>query len=121
MVGRDVILELEKGPAHPGARAACATRGADDRGVVTVSGLDLEVRAGEILGIAGVEGNGQRELVEAMAGMRPASAARSRSTAPTSPTRAPREVSDAGVGHVPEDRTKHGVVGDIHASPTTSC
>ncbi len=43
---------------------------ADDRGVTTVSGLDFDVRSGEIFGIAGVEGNGQRELVEALAGMR---------------------------------------------------
>jgi simple sugar transport system ATP-binding protein len=112
MVGRDVILELDKGEAHPGAPRLCVRdlAVADDRGVVTVSGLDLEVRAGEILGIAGVEGNGQRELVEALAGMR-------------TPLRGsidvdgidithanPREVSTHGVGHVPEDRTKHGVV-----------
>ena len=70
MVGRDVIFEIEKAPAQPG-RAVLQVRDltvADDRGVMTVNGLDFEVRAGEIFGIAGVEGNGQRELVEAIAG-----------------------------------------------------
>ena len=75
MVGRDVIFEIDKGPAHPGAPrlqvrdlSGARTTAASSRS----PDLDLEVRAGEILGIAGVEGNGQRELVEAIAGMRPA-------------------------------------------------
>ena len=73
MVGRDVIFEIEKGPAHPGAPMLQVRdlSVADDRGLVDRHRTsNFSVRAGEIFGIAGVEGNGQRELVEAIAGMR---------------------------------------------------
>jgi ABC-type uncharacterized transport system ATPase subunit len=115
MVGREVSFAVEKAPAEP-TRTVLAVRGlvvADDRGVPTVNGLDLDVRAGEILGIAGVEGNGQRELVEAIVGMR----------SPLSGTvlidghdvagASPRAVAELGVGHVPEDRSKHGLVANF--------
>ena len=113
MVGREVVFEVPKGPSQPGATVLSVRdlHVADDRGVPTVNGVDLQVRAGEIFGIAGVEGNGQRELVEAITGMRP-------------PTRgtvsiderdvkgwSPRRIANLGVGHVPEDRAKHGLVG----------
>ena len=113
MVGREVVFEVPKGPANPGAVVLSIEdlQVADDRGVATVDGLDLEVRAGEILGIAGVEGNGQRELVEAIAGMRPPV----RGTISINGTDItdwnPKRVTDLGVGHVPEDRGKHGLVG----------
>jgi ABC-type uncharacterized transport system ATPase subunit len=112
MVGRDVILELEKSTAHPGADRLRVNdlSVTDDRGVVTVSNLSLGLRAGEILGIAGVEGNGQRELVEAIAGMRPPLSGSIEIDGSDITHATPREVSEAGVGHVPEDRTKHGVV-----------
>ncbi len=113
MVGRDVVFTVDKGPASPGA-AVLVIEGlevTDGRGVTTVTDLDLTVRAGEILGIAGVEGNGQRELVEAVTGMRTASAG-TITVLGTDITRAnPRTVADLGVGHVPEDRNRHGVVG----------
>ena len=73
MVGRSVVLQVEKGEAHP-ADVVLDIAGLevdDDRGHRAVNGLDLQVRAGEIVGVAGVEGNGQRELVEALCGMRP--------------------------------------------------
>jgi ABC-type uncharacterized transport system ATPase subunit len=112
MVGRDVIFEIEKETARPGA-AQLRVRDltvTDDRGVDTVAGLTFDVRAGEIFGVAGVEGNGQRELVEAIAGMR-TPAAGSIEIGGVDLTRAgPRQVSAHGVGHVPEDRNKHGVV-----------
>ena len=113
MVGRDVSFEVPKGPAEPGdvVLSVHGLVAADDRGVVTVRGVDLQVRAGEILGIAGVEGNGQRELVEALTGMRP-SLRGSVTIAGTDVTRAtPRQVAQLGVGHVPEDRHKHGMIG----------
>jgi general nucleoside transport system ATP-binding protein len=112
MVGRDVALEVAKAPAKPG-RPVLAVRGlevADDRGAVTVQGLDLEVRAGEILGIAGVEGNGQRELVEAITGMRAPAAGEILIEGRSAIGLTPRQVEALGVGHVPEDRSKHGVV-----------
>ena len=73
MVGRSVVLQVEKGTAHPGdvVLDIAHLEVKDDRGHLAVGGLDLQVRAGEIVGVAGVEGNGQRELVEALCGMRP--------------------------------------------------
>jgi len=113
MVGRDVVFTVEKPPATPGEPVLRIDGLAveDDRGVTTVADLDLTVRAGEIFGIAGVEGNGQRELVEAVTGMR-RPVAGTITLLDTDITHAdPRTVADLGVGHVPEDRNRHGVVG----------
>jgi ABC-type uncharacterized transport system ATPase subunit len=113
MVGRDVSFEIEKGPATPGDVVLHASQlwVDDDRGVTTVADLDLEVRAGEVFGIAGVEGNGQRELVEALMGMRPKRSGGVVIAGRNVTHATPREVIELGVGHVPEDRTKHGLVG----------
>ncbi len=113
MVGREVGFEVIKGPARPGdvVLSVRDLHVADDRGHTTVQGLDLEVRAGEILGIAGVEGNGQRELVEAIAGMRTALSGTVEIVGRDTTRWSPREVEMLGVGHVPEDRGKHGLVG----------
>jgi simple sugar transport system ATP-binding protein len=113
MVGRDVSFTIDKAPAKPGEvvlRAQGLTVD-DDRGVTTVAGLDLEIRAGEIFGIAGVEGNGQRELVEALMGMRAKRGGTVEITGVDVTEASPREITELGVGHVPEDRTKHGLVG----------
>ncbi len=112
MVGRDVVFQVEKTTAQPGA-AAMQTRGLrvqDDRGLETVTGLDMEVRSGEIFGIAGVEGNGQRELVEAVCGMRPATGGRVEMLGRDTTDWNPRRVNELGVAHIPENRSKHGVV-----------
>ncbi|WP_419837209.1 ABC transporter ATP-binding protein [Candidatus Poriferisodalis sp.] len=83
----------------------------DDRGQRAVDELSLSVRAGEIVGVAGVEGNGQRELVEAITGLRhAASGTVSISDRDASGAR-PRQVTVIGVGHIPEDRAKHGLIG----------
>ncbi|WP_448613828.1 ABC transporter ATP-binding protein [Modestobacter sp. URMC 112] len=113
MVGRDVGFEVHKDPARPGGPVleVAGLQVADDRGHLTVQGLDLVVRAGEVLGIAGVEGNGQRELVEALAGMRAVEAGTVRICGTETTGRPPRDVENLGVGHVPEDRGKHGLVG----------
>jgi simple sugar transport system ATP-binding protein len=112
MVGRPVLLRVEKGPASPGEVVLrvvdLVVTGDGQRGAV--SGLSLEVRAGEILGLAGVEGNGQAELVEALTGLRPVRAGkvlvqgRSLTNAP------PRAFIEAGVAHIPADRHKFGLV-----------
>jgi general nucleoside transport system ATP-binding protein len=115
MVGREVSLEVDKAPAEPG-EVVLAVRDlgvADDRGVVTVAGCSLEVRAGEVYGLAGVEGNGQRELVEAITGMRPAAAGAIEVAGRSARGLSPRQVERLGVGHVPEDRSKHGIVGAL--------
>ena len=112
MVGRDVVFEVEKGPSTPG-RPILTVRGLevrDDRGTRTVNGVDLEVRGGEIFGIAGVEGNGQRELVEAITGMRAKIAGTVEIDGKDASRLPPRKVTELGVGHIPEDRNKHGLV-----------
>jgi simple sugar transport system ATP-binding protein len=112
MVGRTVILDVNKSPANPG-EAALTVKGLsvkDDRGLTTVKDVSFEVRAGEILGIAGVEGNGQRELVEAICGMRNRIAGEVLVHGKPTKNLSPDSVHAAGVAHVPEDREKHGLV-----------
>ena len=113
MVGRDVSFTIDKAPAHPADVVLRATGLVvqDDRGVTTVNGLDLEVRAGEVFGIAGVEGNGQRELVEALVGMRSKVSGTVEISGHDVTHATPRDVLELGVAHVPEDRNKHGLVG----------
>ena len=114
MVGRQVLLELDKPPARPQA-AALQVRGLsvkDDRGLPAVKDVSFEVRAGEIVGVAGVEGNGQAELIEALAGLR-LPAAGSIALGAKDVTRAtPRQRFHAGLAHVPADRLARGVVAD---------
>ena len=118
MVGRDVSFSVEKAPSSPGAPVLRVRdlSVADDRGSTTVEGFDLEVRAGEIFGIAGVEGNGQRELIEALMGMRPKVGGTVEIDGHDVTSATPRQVIDLGVGHVPEDRTKHGLVAPFSIS-----
>lgn len=112
MVGRTVLLEVDKGPAQPKAPVleieGLVAR--DDRRLVAVNGLNLTVRAGEIVGVAGVQGNGQTELVEAITGLRPAEAGRVRIAGEDVTNAAPRRVTEAGTAHIPEDRQKDGMV-----------
>ncbi len=112
MVGREVILQVERGPAQPG-EAVLEVEGLevlDDRGNPAVKGVSFSVRAGQILGIAGVQGNGQTELVEALAGLRPVARGRIRIMQRDVTNRSPRQVLEQGVAHVPEDRQRDGLV-----------
>jgi simple sugar transport system ATP-binding protein len=112
MVGRPVLLRVDKGPAQPGEVVLRVDnlRVPSDRGLPAVDGLSLEVRAGEIVGVAGVQGNGQTELVEALSGLR-APASGSISLLGRDVTRSsPRQLVDSGEAHIPEDRQKHGLV-----------
>jgi simple sugar transport system ATP-binding protein len=115
MVGRDVSFTIDKVKATPGEPVLDVNQlwVDDDRGVTTVVDLHLEVRAGEVFGIAGVEGNGQRELVEAIMGMRPKRSGGVVIAGHNVTSASPREIIELGVGHVPEDRGKHGVVGSF--------
>jgi ABC-type uncharacterized transport system ATPase subunit len=112
VVGRSVVLRVERGPAHPKEVALSITglKVRDDRKLVTVKGVDLEVHSGEIVGIAGVEGNGQRELVEAICGMRTRLEGRIAVAGRELPDLDPRGVHLRGVSHIPEDHDKHGLV-----------
>jgi ABC-type uncharacterized transport system ATPase subunit len=111
MVGRPVSLVVDKDPARPGEVVLgienLVVR--DDRGHVMVDGLSLEVRAGEIVAIAGVQGNGQTELVEAITGLRAPIAGQVRIEGRLVPLQ-PRPILEAGVAHVPEDRLEEGCV-----------
>ena len=112
MVGREVVLRVEKSQAKPAAPALKVTdlQVLDDRKLEAVRGLSLEVRSGEILGVAGVEGNGQRELVEAICGMRNRVGGTVLIEGVELPNLSPRAAHDAGISHIPEDREKHGLV-----------
>ena len=111
MVGRPVELEVEKGAASPGEPVLeiAGLSVSDDRGHEAVRDLDLVVRAGEIVAIAGVQGNGQTELVEAIAGLRRAAGGTIK-VAGAEIRPSPRRLFEAGVAHVPEDRLKAGLV-----------
>jgi simple sugar transport system ATP-binding protein len=112
MVGRDVVLTVPKGESHPGADVLVVEhlKVFDDRKSVAVDDLSLTVRAGEVLGIAGVQGNGQTELVEAITGLRPLVQGRVLVEGKDLTSAPPRDVIEAGVAHVPEDRHRHGLV-----------
>ncbi len=83
----------------------------DERGAPMVNGFGVEVRAGEIFGVAGVEGNGQRELVEAITGLRRIVGGRVEILGRDTTRMTPRQITELGAAHVPEDRNKHGLVG----------
>ena len=111
MVGRKVLLEVDKTPAQPRGTALSVSglNLVDDRGVQRLTNVSFEVKAGEIFGVAGVSGNGQAQLLEVLSGME----------APTSGTitiggeplgRTPNEVRLQSMGHVPEDRQHMGLV-----------
>lgn len=112
MVGREVVFDVESGGATPGEQALSVSDLVveDDRGVEAVSGIDLEVRAGEIVGIAGVDGNGQTELVEAITGLRTPEAGTVSLGGTDVTDRSRRERIDAGMAYVPEDRQEQGLV-----------
>jgi simple sugar transport system ATP-binding protein len=112
MVGRDVELIVPKGPAKPG-EVILSIRDLhvrDDRLEMAVDGVDLDVRAGEILAIAGVQGNGQTEFVEAIVGLRTIDSGTMTIGGQHIEKAKPREVSDLGVAHIPEDRGRDGLI-----------
>jgi ABC-type uncharacterized transport system ATPase subunit len=112
MVGREVKLEVEKELVEPGdiVLAAHDLVVVDDRDQVAVDDVSFEVRAGEILGVAGVQGNGQTELVQALTGLREVFAGKIQLLGKDVSHATPRQITELGVGHVPEDRQKDGLV-----------
>ncbi|HZY53833.1 MAG TPA: ABC transporter ATP-binding protein [Reyranella sp.] len=123
MVGRKVRLQLDKAPPHPGeVRLKAEQLGlVDRRGVRLLDDINLELRAGEIVGIAGVSGNGQTELLQVLSGIRPPSTGTLTvcgRRVDASHAGDPAEMRDLGVAHVPEDRLRQGMVAAFRASET---
>ena len=85
----------------------------DYRGIPKVKGLNLSVRKGEIVGIAGIDGNGQSELIEAIAGLRKVKSGKVFIDSKDVTGKKPREITESGLGHIPQDRHKHGLVLDF--------
>jgi ABC-type uncharacterized transport system ATPase subunit len=115
MVGRDVLFRVAKETSKPG-EALLEVSGlevVDDRGLPAVQGVDFEVRAGEIVGIAGVDDNGQGELVETLTGLRKALAGTIRLGGRDITADDVRGKLDAGIGHIAEDRHRRGLVLDF--------
>ncbi|MDF2958741.1 MAG: yufO [Paenibacillus sp.] len=118
MVGRDVSFKVEKRKAEPGAPVLQVkdVSSAGNQGIKVLNGLSFDVRAGEILGIAGVDGNGQSELIEALTGLRSIDKGSILFKGKDMANSHPRAVSEAGISHIPEDRHKHGLVLDFSMS-----
>jgi simple sugar transport system ATP-binding protein len=112
MVGREVILSIEKGPAEPGEKVLEVTdlEVQDDLGNLKVRSVSFDVFEGEVLGIAGVQGNGQSELVQVLTGLREPSAGKVIIQGEDLTGASPRRVLESGVAHVPEDRQADGLV-----------
>ncbi len=112
MVGREVILKVEKGAANPGDKVLEVNdlHVQDQRVLEVVRGVSFFVRKGEILGIAGVQGNGQTELVEALTGLRPPTSGRITLNGNEVTGKPPRPIIESGMAHIPEDRLRHGLV-----------
>ncbi|MGH8828469.1 MAG: ABC transporter ATP-binding protein [Jiangellaceae bacterium] len=115
MVGRAVSLTIDKAPATPGDAVFSVDRLAvvDERGQTVVDNISFDVHAGEILVIAGVQGNGQTELTEAIVGLHPGVLGSIRLDGEELVGRNVRQVLDAGVGFVPEDRALDGIIGSF--------
>ncbi|CAB4708366.1 MAG: ATP-binding cassette domain-containing protein [Actinobacteria bacterium] len=116
MVGRAVLLQVEKTPHSPGAPLVQVDDlyVRDDRGIEKVKGVSFEVRAGEIVGIAGVDNNGQTQLIDALTGLRSPESGSIVIDGEAYDNPTPKVMTDvAGVGHIPEDRQHRGLVLDF--------
>jgi ABC-type uncharacterized transport system ATPase subunit len=112
MVGREVILSIKKKPAQPANQVLelKEVHVLDNRKVEAVRGISIKIRAGEIYGIAGVQGNGQKELIEALTGLRKVTAGKVFLGEKDVTNAKTRSLINAGVGHIPEDRQKYGLI-----------
>ncbi|MCD8501150.1 MAG: ABC transporter ATP-binding protein [Bacillaceae bacterium] len=115
MVGREVKFTVERKQAEPKHTVLKVENLVvqDTRKVAAVNGLDLEVKAGEILGIAGVDGNGQSELIEAISGLRKVHSGSITLNDKDLTKLKTRKITESGIAHIPQDRHKHGLVLDF--------
>jgi simple sugar transport system ATP-binding protein len=111
MVGREVFLQVKKDEAQPKEKILDVQNlwVHDARGLLAVKGIDLEIKKGEIVGIAGVEGNGQTELVEALTGLRKASEGKVMYLDEDIASSTPKNIRRKKIAHIPEDRTNTGL------------
>ncbi len=112
MVGREVILTVQKKPAQPKEDVLVVNdlRVKDVRGLEAVRGVSFSVRAGEVLGVAGVQGNGQTELAEALCGLRLSEGGGFSIEGHDLTGKPPRPITETGLANIPEDRQRHGLV-----------
>ncbi|MEC0368701.1 ABC transporter ATP-binding protein [Paenibacillus chibensis] len=118
MVGRSVSFKVDKKPATP-KETVLEVKGLTAKNkdaIAVLNNLNLKVRAGEILGIAGVDGNGQSELIEALTGLRHVDTGIIELNGKDITNKSPRQITESGVSHIPEDRHKHGLVLDFSMS-----
>ncbi|ANE47420.1 heme ABC transporter ATP-binding protein [Paenibacillus swuensis] len=118
MVGRNVSFSVDKTQATPGKPVLTVNNlvCTNHQGINVLKELSLEVRRGEILGIAGVDGNGQSELIEALTGLRKIQGGSVHLNGEEITDQSPRHISESGLSHIPEDRHKHGLVLDFSVS-----
>lgn len=121
MVGREVNFKVDKEDAKPQASVLKIDNllVRDNRKIAAVDGLTLEVKAGEILGIAGIDGNGQSELVEALTGLRKAESGSIKINNKEVINNAPKEIFKKGIKNIPEDRQKRGLILDFTVAENT--
>jgi len=112
MVGRDVVFEVEKSTAKPSELILRVEdlKVLDDRNILAVNGVTFDLMAGEILGVAGVQGNGQTQLVEALTGLRHPVGGRIEMLGTDITRGTPRQITELGTAHIPEDRQRDGLV-----------
>jgi ABC-type uncharacterized transport system ATPase subunit len=118
MVGREVFLHFDKPPGTPGETLLEVSdlQVRDDRGQMAVNGVSLALKAGEILGVAGVDGNGQMELADAMLGLRPVESGKIRVAGEQVTHRSPGKIIDMGVALIPSDRHSMGLISEFTVS-----
>jgi simple sugar transport system ATP-binding protein len=112
MVGREVVLRVQKESSHPGQPVLQLDNVhiLNERKNLAVAGVSFDIHAGEILGVAGVQGNGQTELVEAIVGLRQVLDGEISIEGDAISNCPPRQITELGVGHIPEDRQRDGLV-----------
>ena len=115
MVGRQVVFKTEKGDANPTEEVLSIQDLVvlDYRNIEKIKNLNLSVRKGEIVGIAGIDGNGQTELIEAITGLRKVKSGSIILNGQDITNNKPRKITETGLGHIPQDRHKHGLVLDF--------
>ncbi len=115
MVGREVFFQVDKPERKQGKKIVEIKKlnVKDNRGLMAVNNLSLDIHAGEILGLAGIDGNGQTELIEALSGLRKIDSGSIALNDEDISNRSIRKITEAGVGHIPQDRHKYGLVLDF--------